>query len=135
MRYLISLAIAAVGMLSFTANLRAADPFEGLKWKVKYTASPNSDFPNDKGFDDTLIFKGSKFSTAEFVKKGFAPVDFDQRSTRGPMAGFQAEQKSDKEGKLVWNGTTTGMEMTGEVTWTKKDGSVHRYDFKGEKQR
>src|ERR1700759_4108002 len=80
----------------------AADPFEGTNWKIKVTPAADSDSPNDKTFDDTLKFKGSKFSSARFVKEGFEPSDFDQRSNRGPMAGFSVTQKNDAAGSVEW---------------------------------
>jgi hypothetical protein len=41
--------------------------------------------------------------------------------------------KSDKEGKAVWSGMSTGSELTGEMTWTKSDGTELKYTFKGTK--
>ena len=40
---------------------------------------------------------------------------------------------SDTQGKAKWHGTVAASEMQGELTWTKKDGTVLSYSFKAER--
>jgi hypothetical protein len=46
---------------------------------------------------------------------------------------FKTEQESGTEGKAVWTGTVRGNDIEGKMIWTKKDGSVLTYTFKGDK--
>ena len=120
-------------LLVFLMAVAMADPFEGTKWKVKVTPDEDARAAGEKEFDDVLIFKGGKFTATECKKYGFGPVDYEEDTRRGPVAKFTAEPTSEKEGKAKWSGTLTGADMTGELVWTKKDGTVLHYAFKGER--
>jgi hypothetical protein len=113
--------------------MRMADPFEGTKWNVVLTPDPSAG-GNDKEFNDTLIFKGGMFRSTECEKKGFKPVQYDENTTRMGPATFTAEPASAKEGKAKWTGTVTANMITGDMVWTKKDGTEVHYTFKGERQ-
>ena len=114
-----------------TAHL--ADPFEGTKWNVVVTPDPSAP-GSEKEFKDVLIFKGGMFRATECEKHGFKPVQYDENTTRMGPATFTAEPTSAKEGKAKWTGTVTANMMTGDMVWTKKDGTEIHYTFKGERQ-
>ena len=59
----------------------------------------------------------------------------DTEDTRGGIAAtFEAEGTGKKtKAKIKWSGTSTGRDITGAMTWTKPDGSVVEFTFKGEK--
>ena len=119
-----------IGSLGFA---RMADPFEGTKWNVVVTPDPSAP-GSAKEFNDTLIFKGGMFRSTECEKKGFKPVQYDENTTRMGPATFTAEPESAKEGKAKWTGTVTANQITGDMVWTKKDGTEVHYTFKGERQ-
>ena len=45
-----------------------------------------------------------------------------------------SEQTDKGEGTAEWSGTSTGVDITGDLKWTKADGTVLNYTFKGTKQ-
>ena len=59
---------------------------------------------------------------------------YDEDTRGGVAATFKCEMKSEKEKtSAVWSGTSTGADISGELTITKADGSEQKYTFKGEK--
>jgi len=121
-------------LLSLTRIAHAKDPFEGTTWHVTVTPDDDAKGAGEHGFDDTLKFKGGKFTSDHFKEKGFDAVDFDSDTRRGPLAAFTVNAKSDQNGSLKWTGTTTGADITGDLVWTKADGSVVNLSFTGEKK-
>jgi hypothetical protein len=131
----VAAALVCALVISPIVLARLAQPFEGTKWKVKVTPDDEAHRTGAKEFDDVLIFKGGKFTATEwFAKLGFEPVDYNEEMSPGGFtATFTAEPKSEKEGAAKWRGTISVGEMTGELTWTKKDGTVLNHLFKGER--
>jgi hypothetical protein len=107
----------------------AKDAFEGSTWQVTVTPDDDARGAGERPFDDTLTFKGGKFTSEKLAAKGFAPVDFDEDSRRGPLAAFTANTKSKANGTAKWTGTTTGADLSGDLVWTKADGSVVNFTF------
>jgi len=120
-------------LATFPRAARAADNFDG-KWKVTITPSDENPGPQEKEYEDLLTFGGSKFTSKKFLEMGFKPVVFESDTRRGPLGTFIAKPESEKQGTMEWRGTTTGVDITGEMTWTKADGTVLRYTYKGERQ-
>lgn len=117
---------AALGLLR--------QPFEGTKWKVTVTPDEEAIVAGEKEFEDVLVFKDNKFVSQACAPKGFKPVEYKENMAPGGItATFTAEPVSEKEGKSKWHGTKTGHEMRGEMNWTRKDGTVLNYTFKGER--
>lgn len=129
--------ISLVGLIALLpaslAMMRWSQPLEGTKWKVKVTPDEDAAKSGADEFDDILIFKGGKFITDTFRKKGVAPAEFEEDTRRGPVATFSAELSDGKGGKSKWTGTITGSEVIGQVQWTSKNGSGISFTFKGEK--
>jgi hypothetical protein len=130
----VSFLLSALLVLSLTPFAHAKDPFEGTTWHITVTPDDDARGAGERPFDDTLIFKGSKFSSDYFKAKGFDPIEFDSDTRRGPLAAFTANTKSDKNGTAKWTGTTTGPNITGDLVWTKADGTVLNYSFTGDKK-
>ena len=128
------LLIASMALLLMTQAVLARDAFVGT-WKI--TVSPDEEAVREKAkeFKDTVIFKGSQFESAELKKKGFPATTYEEDTRGGVAATFKCEMKSEKEGKALWSGISTGVDITGEMTWTRPDGTELKYTFKGEKQR
>jgi hypothetical protein len=124
-------ALMVVSLASSRALAR--DAFNG-NWKV--TVSPADDDAAKNGakeFKDVLTFKGSQLTSAELKKKGFDSTPYDEDTRGGVAATFKCEMKSEKAGKAVWTGTSTGSDMSGELTLTSADGNERKYVWKGEK--
>ena len=125
--------VSVLTIASLPATARAADNFDG-KWKVMITPDEENPGPQEKEYEDLLTFGGSKFFSTKFLALGFKPVEFESDTRRGPLGTFIAKPESEKNGTMEWRGTTTGVDITGEMTWTKTDGTVLRYTYKGERQ-
>ena len=121
-------------ILSFTQIAHARDAFEGTTWKVTVTPDEDAKGSGEKAFDDTFVFKGGKFTSEKFKAKGFDAVDYDEDTRRGPLGTVTVNAKSDKNGTAKWTATTTGGQLSGDLVWTKADGSVLNYTFTAEKK-
>lgn len=130
----VSLLMSALLLVSLVRIAQAKDAFEGTVWHVTVTPDDDARGAGERPFEDTLTFKGGKFISDTFKGKGFDPVDFDEDSRRGPLAEYTANIKSDKNGTAKWSGTTTGAEISGDLVWTKADGSVVNFSYTGEKK-
>jgi hypothetical protein len=130
----ISLVVSALLLFSFAQLALATDPFEGTTWHITVTPDDDARGSGERGFDDTLTFKAGKFTSDTFKAKGFDAIDFDSDTRRGPLAAFTANTKSDSNGTAKWTGTTTGSDISGNLVWTKADGSVVNFSFTGEKK-
>jgi hypothetical protein len=112
---------------------RAGDRLLG-NWSVTLVPSgTDANQPGVKQFDETLTFTTNQFSTKVLAQCGFGPTDYQEDSTGYGPSKFSCTQTSDKEGKIAWQGTSTGQDITGTLVWTRKDGSVIHYDFQGSK--
>jgi len=120
-------------ILLLCGTAMARDQFEG-KWKITLTPDVDTDAAGEQAFDDTLEFKGVTFIAESFKELGFEAVEYEA-DTRGLVAAsFTATPKSETEGAAKWSGFTTGQEIQGELVWTKKDGTVLRFTYKGTKE-
>jgi hypothetical protein len=127
---LVALLIAVAAMPAIAVG---RDAFVGT-WKV--TVSPDDDAIKSGGKEikGTLIFRGGMFKSVEFEKKGFKEAQYDEDTRGGVAATFKVKVKSETDGTTEWSGTSTGVDISGEMTWTKPDGTALKYTFKGEKQ-
>jgi len=130
----VSLILSALLLLSLVRTADAKDAYEGTVWHVTVTPDDDARGAGERPFEDTLTFKGGKFISDHFKGQGFDPVDFDEDSRRGPLAAFTANIKSDKNGTAKWTGTTTGADISGDLVWTKADGSVMNFSYTGERK-
>jgi len=126
MRY--SIPLAVIGLLLLLSGTSRADAIEGTAWKVHVTPDGNG-----KPFDDTITFKGGKFTSVELGKRGFKEVNYEDDTRQGGISNFKAVQTSTKEGEAKWSGTITAVDMRGELVITKNDGSTVNYTFQGER--
>jgi len=132
-RTFLTLCVIALSFVVCPINSRVlAAGLEG-KWKVKVEPDEEARKAGEKEFDDTLVFTANKFVSETCKKKGFAEANYDEDSRRFGPTAFTAEATSDKEGKAKWSGTVTVNEISGELVWTKKDGTEVHYMYKGSK--
>lgn len=126
-------AFAFFMILLFAGVAMARDPFEG-KWKVTVTPDEQAVAGGAGEFEEILVFQGGELTAEACAKYGFEPVEYEA-DTRGLVAAsFTAEPKSKTNGTAKWSGFTTGQEIQGEFLWTKPDGTVMRYTYKGTRE-
>jgi hypothetical protein len=108
------------------------DAFVGT-WEVVVT--PDEGTAGEKEFKDTFTFKGMQFTSAAFKQRGFDSTTYEEDTRSGIAATFKAEGKSKtNQGTAVWTGQSQAQTLNGELTWTKPDGTVLHYTFKGERK-
>src|SRR6187397_1937092 len=103
------------------------------KWKVKVEPDEDTRKAGAKEYDETFTITPSKFVSEACKKHGFGETNYVEDSRRFGPTAFTAEATSEKEGKAKWSATVTVNEITGELVWTKKDGTELHYSFKGSK--
>jgi hypothetical protein len=132
MRNIAVVFIAVVALLIFSAPAQARDAFAGT-WNV--TVTPDESAKGEKQFKDTLTFKGNQFKSKTLDARGYKEADYEEDTRSGLVATFKSTSKSEKEGgTAIWSGTSTGQDITGELTVTSKDGKETKYTFKGAKE-
>jgi hypothetical protein len=119
-------------ILCFAAPALARDAFVGT-WKVEVQPDEDAVRAKAKEFKDELTFKGMKLESKELKKQGFEPTTYTEDTRGGIVATFKCTAKNKAGDSVEWTGTSTGVDITGELTWTKKDGTAQKYTFKGTK--
>lgn len=114
----------------------ARDAFNGT-WKITISPADEDAAKNGaKEFKDTITFKGSQLKSVEMEKRGFISTTYDEDTRGGVAATFKCDMKpKDEKSKLkaVWSGTSTGSDISGDLTITKENGDELKYLWKGEK--
>jgi hypothetical protein len=129
-------ALAVLAMVCLGAGRNVSqlmkDQLDG-KWELTVTPDDDARTAGEKEFKDNINFKGGKFTSEALQKHGFDPGPYDE-DTRPGIGTFDAVLKSKtEEGKAKWHGMATGSEMTGNMVWTKKDGTAYNFSFTGNK--
>jgi hypothetical protein len=128
MRVLAAIVLLVGSIVLPAPSAALAGQFDG-RWKVTFTPETEG-----KEFDDTLTFTANRFAAPAFDKQhaGLGKGEYEEHTARGPVAKFSATVKDEKQGTTAeWAGQAVGADLSGEVTITRKDGSVTRYSFKG----
>jgi hypothetical protein len=129
-RYTLLLGSIALFGLVMAMPAEAKDILLG-KWSVTLTRDDDSPRAGEKEFKDTLNFTGGNFDSDKFKKEGFDATAYEE-DTRGVQTiVFTVKPKSEKEGEMKWTGQAVANEISGEMTWMKKDGTEIKYTFKG----
>ncbi|MEO8104445.1 MAG: hypothetical protein ABI790_18170 [Betaproteobacteria bacterium] len=74
---------------------------------------------DEKG--DVITFKDGKFHSSSCDQFGYGKGDY-KSSKQGDAIVFEAETKSDKDGRLVWKGSVRGDLIEGNFTHYRKGG-------------
>jgi hypothetical protein len=124
--------VLVLGLLSSSALAR--DAFAGT-WKVTVTPDDQAASAGQKEYQDTFTFKGDQFASKTCKAHGFESAQYDEDTRYGLTATFKCTIKSKQkdQGTATWSGTSTGSNLTGELTWKKADGAEYHYTFKGER--
>jgi hypothetical protein len=131
--------VSAMGLMVLLAGIALADDdklsgFDGTSWKVEIEPDSMAKDKGEKEFHDTLTFAGGKLVTNEGPKLGFPSVAYMMSRSGDKDWSFTAEQASEAQGNYVWTGTIHEGDIKGKLVWTKTDGTVLTYTFKGDKQ-
>jgi hypothetical protein len=111
----------------------ALHPLEG---SYKVTVTPDDMNGPNHEYKDVFTFNNNEtFSSEKMKAKGFSDGHYDEDSRRFGPSKFKAEIKSDKEGKMNYEGSADGTQITGTLTWTKANGDTVTYAFRGEPNR
>ncbi len=121
--------IVATFLLAVTIPCHAAF-LDGTTCKIKLTPDPATADKGEKAFDDTVKFADGKFSSAAFLAKGFKPGPYGGEKEE-KEAEFEAEQTSDTDGVINWQGQIRGKKVVGRLRWKTKDGTFLAFDFEG----
>lgn len=129
----------AVAIALLTAGISVADDkasgLDGTSWKVEVEPDKMAKEKGEKEFHETITFADGQIVTNEGPKLGFATVPYALSRSGDKDWTFTADQQSTSQGTYVWTGTIHEDDIRGKLVWTKSDGSVLTFTFKGDKKK
>jgi hypothetical protein len=132
MKNLIMLAALAI----ICSTVAVASPeiavLDGTSWKVDVEPDGMAKDKGEKQFNETLTFADGKVSLSA-PKVGFEASPYSLTKAGEKDWTFKARRASEGEGNSVWTGTVHENNLEGKLIWTKNDGSILTYTFKGNK--
>ncbi len=129
------IAVWSISILVMLASMaRAGNPLDGT-WVIRLEPDADSARIGAKPFDDTLLMERLHLTSTALKKFGFGRTlyDLDARGAAGP-ARFECDAAGDSGHSARWTGTATGAAIQGELTWTRPDGKIWKFTYKGEKK-
>ena len=129
-----TIGLAAFALLLCTAALVASEVavLDGTSWKVNVEPDAMTKDTGEKQFDETITFADGKISLSA-PKVGFWASPYTVEKNGEKDFTFKAKRTSAGEGSTVWTGVVKDKDLEGKLIWTKNDGKVLTYDFKGNK--
>ena len=122
--------LSTVGMMAIASSDVAV--LDGTSWKVNVEPDSMTKDKGEKQFKETLTFAGGNMSlTAAKVSGESSPYSVTKAGEKDWT--FKSERTTTGEGNSVMTGTVHEKEMEGKLIWTKNDGAVMTYTFKGNK--
>jgi len=132
MRKLAWLAASALVLSTVALASPNVAVLDGTSWKLDVKPDAMSKDKGEKQFKETLTFAdGNVTLSAPKVGSEASPYSVTKAGEKDMT--FKAERVSYGEGNSVWTGTVHGKDVDGKMIWTKNDGAVLTYTFKGEK--
>ncbi|MBI4365183.1 MAG: hypothetical protein HY543_00015 [Deltaproteobacteria bacterium] len=119
------LLMAICSMLGVTAF--AASTLVGTRWRVEITPE-GATIPHHI---DQIRFQEENFASAIFERKGFQASSYLQGKSPEGNIMWDASQKSESEGDLLWHGEIKGDTMTGTLVWKQPDGKFVKHTLAG----
>ena len=126
------LAVFAIIICSMATASPQVAVLDGTSWKVDVEPDDMAKKMGEKQFKETLTFAEGNVSLSA-PKVGFWASPYSVSKTGEKDYTFKAERTSAGEGSSVWTGTVHGDDLEGKLIWTKNDGAVFTYTFKGHK--
>jgi hypothetical protein len=132
MKKVLGLAMAAIFLTTMAVASSKVAVLDGTSWKVNVEPDSMSKDKGEKDFKETLTFADGNVSLSA-PKVGFEASPYSITKSGEKDMTFKAERSSAGEGSSVWTGTVHGGDVEGKMIWTKNDGAVLTYTFKGNK--
>jgi len=132
MRKVLGWAMVAIFLSTMAVASSKVAVLDGTSWKVDVEPDSMSKDKGEKDFKETLTFADGNVSLSA-PKVGFESSPYSVAKHGEKDMTFKAERSSAGEGSSVWTGTVHGGDVEGKMIWTKNDGAVLTYTFKGNK--
>jgi hypothetical protein len=132
MKKILLLALFAVMLSALAMAGHEVAVLDGTSWKVDVEPDAMAKEKGEKQFKETLTFADGSVSLST-PKVGFEASSYSVTKADEKNYTFKAERESKGEGSAVWTGTVHGNNLEGKMIWTKNDGAVLTYTFKGSK--
>ncbi len=124
------LAVLGLGLATVAIASSEVAPLDGTSWKLDVEPDAMAKKTGEKQFAETLTFADG-YVTVSAAKVGFESSPYTVTKAGEKGLTFKAERTSSGEGRSVWTGTVHGKNLDGKLIWTKNDGSILTYTFKG----
>jgi len=105
---------------------------DGTSWKLSVAPDSMAKGKGAEEFKPTMTFAEGNVTLTE-SKGTFDPSPYSVEKSDKKELTFKTEQTSPTEGTSLWTGTIHENSMEGKRIWTKLNGEVWTYTFKGEK--
>ena len=132
MRKTAGLMLLAIALASVALAGHQVAVLDGTSWKIDVEPDAMAQDKGEKQFKETLTFAGGNV-TLSAPKVGFGTSPYTVTKVGEKDYTFKAERTSAGEGASVWTGTVHDNNLEGKLIWTKNDGAVLTYTFKGNK--
>jgi hypothetical protein len=109
------LAIPLYGIVAAPVHSLAAGVLDGITFVAD--AGPKGKPADEKS--DVITFRDGLFHSSTCDQYGYTSAPYVARNEPGAIA-FEAETRSDKDGRLVWRGTVRGADIEGTMLHYKK---------------
>ena len=127
------MAAFAIGFAAVAVAGSRVPVLDGSIWKVDVQPDKMAKEKGEKDFKDTLTFADGKVSMTECLRVACDPWTYTVATSGEKDLTFKIERDSETQGASVWTGVIHGNDINGKLVWTKKDGAVLTYTFKGSK--
>jgi hypothetical protein len=131
MRRTAGLAVLAIALSTVAIAGHQVAVLDGTSWKVEVKPDATTKDKGEKDFKETLTFADGKLSLSA-AKVGTEASLYSVTKEGEKDLSFKSERDSSGEGNSVWTGTVHGKNVEGKLIWTKNDGAVYTYSFKGD---
>jgi hypothetical protein len=128
----LGLAVCALTLSTIVLAGAKVAVLDGTSWKVDVKPDSMAADKGEKDFKETLTFADGNV-TMSAPKVGSEASPYSVAKSGEKDMTFKAERGTAGEGTSVWTGTVHGNELDGKLIWTKNDGAVMTYTFKGTK--
>jgi len=131
MRKTVQLAALAIMLSTVAIASPQVSVLDGTSWKVDVEPDTMAKDKGEKQFKDTLTFADGNVTMSTAKGSKASPYSMSQSGEKDWT--FKAERVSAAEGNSVWTGTVHDKSVEGKLIWTRNDGTVLTYTFKGNK--
>ena len=132
MRKIAWLAVFAIILSTVAVAGHEVGVLDGTIWKVEVEPDNMAQNMGEKQFKETLTFAEGNVSLSA-PKVGFEASPYSVTKSGETDWTFKAQRTTWGEGSSVWTGTVHDKNVEGKMIWTKNDGAVLTYTFKGNK--